>query len=109
MQSVTDSGSNLTHFIKLEQAKHNLTENFEPIVYHNPNPISHPKSHHAKKGYQMKPIENNSSIRMPSQLTSRNCAFIIKVPPIAEKPFNLERNKQEIENIERTEMLKGPG
>jgi hypothetical protein len=87
-------------------AKHNLTENFEPIVYHNPNPISHPKSHHAKKGYQMKPIENNSSIRMPSQLTSRNCAFIIKVPPIAEKPFNLERNKQEIENIERTEMLK---
>ena len=54
----------------------------------------------------MKPID---SIRMPSQLTSRNCALIIKVPQIEVPEQKVELNKDEIENIERTEMLQGFG
>ena len=40
---------------KLGKAKQNLTDSFEQIVYHNPNPISHAKNYHAKKvGYLIK-------------------------------------------------------
>jgi hypothetical protein len=57
-------------------AKHNLNVNFEPIVYHDPNPISHRQRHEKSRkmiGYHHRPISQSNTVRVPSQLSSRRC------------------------------------
>lgn len=57
-------------------AKHNLNVNFEPIVYHDPNPISHRQRHERSRkmiGYHHRPISQSNTVRVPSQLSSRRC------------------------------------
>ena len=50
--------------------------NFEPIVYHDPNPISHRQRHEKSRkmiGYHHRPISQSNTVRVPSQLSSRRC------------------------------------
>jgi len=57
-------------------AKHNLNVNFEPTVYHDPNPISHRQRHEKTRkmiGYHHRPISQSNKARVPSQLSSRRC------------------------------------
>ena len=70
------ANSIIIYKLSLFLAKHNLNVNFEPIVYHDPNPISHRQRHEKSRkliGYHHRPISQSNTVRVPSQLSSRRC------------------------------------